>query len=207
MLKLLRALLPFGLLLAATPFLVPHLAELKTLGPLPFALCYALALVGGLPCLMLALGAGALLGPAAGLAAVLLGELLGSSACYAAGRFLGGDSVRTWAAEHPKLQWVEPLLAREGGFVVAVLHLIPVLPFNLISYACGLLRMRFPGFLLGTGVGVLPGSALAVLGADLVKEATEKGHVPPHLAALVAALLLLVVVLLLLARRHLRTRT
>lgn len=206
MLKLLRALLPFVLLLAVAPFVAPHLPQLQTMGPLPFALCYALALVGGLPCLLLALGAGALLGPVAGLAAVLLGELLGSSACYAAGRWLGGDSLRKWAAEHPKLRWVEPLLAKEGGFVVAVLHLIPVLPFNLISYACGLLRMGFPGFLLGTGIGVLPGSALAVLGADLVKEATETGHVPPHLAALVAALIILVVVLLVLARRHLRTR-
>lgn len=205
----LALLLPL-LLLAAAPLLVVHLPawtrEVHQLGPwapAAFALLYAAAMLAGLPCLPLAMGAGALFGAGVGLAAVYGGEVLGSAACYGAGRWLGGGAVREWVAAHPKLQWLEPLLRRDGGIVVGLTHLVPFLPFNLINYACGLMGLNFVSFLGWTALGVLPWSAVAVLGADLLAEVGRGGRLTPSAVALLAGLLVLIGALLVVAKRRL----
>jgi uncharacterized membrane protein YdjX (TVP38/TMEM64 family) len=120
------------------------------------------------------------------------------------GRLAGGEEVRDWAARHPRLLWLEPLLRKEGGLVVGMSHLVPGLPFNLINYCCGLMRVPFRGFLCWTALGVLPWTSLSVLGADLVAEALRGGPVRPVIVGLAAGLLVLIAVLLYLARQRLR---
>jgi uncharacterized membrane protein YdjX (TVP38/TMEM64 family) len=201
-------------LLAVAPLLVHHLPawteqvhQLGPWGPLAYAVLYAVAMLAGLPCLALALGAGALFGAGPGLAAVYGGEVLGSVGCYAAGRWLGGEAVRDWVANHPRLSWLEPLLQKEGGLVVGLSHLVPFLPFNLINYGCGLMGLPFGSFLFWTALGVLPWNAVAVLGADMLVEARRGGPLRPELLALAGGLLVLIAVLLVYARRRLKRST
>jgi len=196
-------------LLALAPLLVRHLPawteQVRQLGPwapVGYAVLYAGAMLAGLPCLPLALGAGALFGSGVGLAAVYGGEVLGSAGCYAAGRWLGGEAVRDWVATHPRLSWLEPLLQKEGGLVVGLSHMVPVLPFNLINYACGLMGLPFGSFLFWTALGVLPWNAVAVLGADMLAEVSRGGPVRLELVGLASGLLVLIVVLLVYARRR-----
>lgn len=203
-----RALLLPLLLLASAPLLLHRLPEVmqQVRHPGVFAVLYALAMVTGVPCFPLALGAGALLGAGPGVVAVLGGEMLGSALCYAGGRWLGGDAVRDWAAEHPRLRWLPALLEREGTMVVGMSHFVPVLPFNVINYACGLLKVPFAGFLFWTFAGVVPGTLLAVLGSDQVAQFSRGEPVSPVLLGALAAVAVLFGLLLLLARRRLRAR-
>lgn len=62
------------------------------------------------------------------------------------GALVGGTSLE--AADH----W----FARYGAYAVLVGRLVPVLSFDAISFASGLTRMRFSGFLLATVVGMSP---------------------------------------------------
>lgn len=46
--------------------------------------------------------------------------------------------------------------ARWGAYAVLVARLVPVVSFDLVSFAAGLTRMRFSGFILATVVGATP---------------------------------------------------
>lgn len=46
--------------------------------------------------------------------------------------------------------------AHYGAYAVLVARLVPILSFDVISYAAGLTRMRFSGFVLATVVGAAP---------------------------------------------------
>jgi uncharacterized membrane protein YdjX (TVP38/TMEM64 family) len=59
---------------------------------------------------------------------------------------VGGTSLEN--ADH----W----FARYGAYAVLVARLVPVLSFDVISFAAGLTRMRFPGFLVATVLGMSP---------------------------------------------------
>lgn len=54
------------------------------------------------------------------------------------------------------LQFADHWFARWGVYAVLVARLVPVLSFDVISYAAGLTRMRFSGFVLATLVGAAP---------------------------------------------------
>lgn len=69
------------------------------------------------------------------------------------------------------------LLQRNGGtrtsplgmaIGVSSARLVPVLPFAVVNYVCGVARVTRPAFLLGSGVGLLPGAAVySAVGAGL----------------------------------------
>ena len=57
------------------------------------------------------------------------------------------------------------------------LRLLPMVPFSLLNYAAGVARVRLPPYLVGTVLGVLPGTvAIVVLG-----DAVTGGDVNPAL--------------------------
>ena len=68
--------------------------------------------------------------------------------------------------------------ARWGAYAVLVARLVPVVSFDVVSYAAGLTRMRFPGFILATVVGMTPATFVyAYLG----------GRAPQYVWVLLAA--------------------
>jgi uncharacterized membrane protein YdjX (TVP38/TMEM64 family) len=54
------------------------------------------------------------------------------------------------------LQTADRWFARWGAYAVLVGRLVPVISFDAISFAAGLTRMRFPGFLVATIIGMSP---------------------------------------------------
>ena len=62
-----------------------------------------------------------------------------------------------------------PFDDRRGALVaVVVARLVPVLPFAMVNYSCGALRVARGPFLLGSGIGLVPGAVFyAAIGAGL----------------------------------------
>lgn len=59
-------------------------------------------------------------------------------------------------------------MERRGFLYVFVLRLIPLVSFDLLSYAAGISKVRFRSFLLATVLGMIPGTlAYSFLGASL----------------------------------------
>jgi uncharacterized membrane protein YdjX (TVP38/TMEM64 family) len=110
----------------------------------------------------LAVAGGLLFGPVLGSVYVMVGVALGSLVAFAAGRRLGRDLV----AAQPRLAGLDGWLTARGALGVAVLRLLPVAPFGLISYAFGATGIRLRSYLLGTVAGATPSTVLhASLGA------------------------------------------
>ncbi|WP_347862903.1 VTT domain-containing protein [Salimicrobium sp. PL1-032A] len=67
--------------------------------------------------------------------------------------------------------WSEKLFAQmnERGFLyIFVLRLIPIVSFDLLSYAGGIAKVRFKSFLIATVLGMIPGTfAYSFLGSSI----------------------------------------
>ncbi|MCB9681917.1 MAG: TVP38/TMEM64 family protein [Alphaproteobacteria bacterium] len=135
-------------------------------GLVVFVLIYALATVAALPVSLLTVGAGVAWGPVVGLAVVWPGAVAGATLAFVLGRTVLRTRVAPWVADHPRLARLDDRLAARGGWVVFLLRLSPVVPFNALNYALGLTRIGLGTYALATAVGILPGTAMYVyLGA------------------------------------------
>jgi uncharacterized membrane protein YdjX (TVP38/TMEM64 family) len=61
------------------------------------------------------------------------------------------------------LDRLDALLERHGVLAALVVRLIPVMPFTVLNYACGLTVMRLRHYVAGTVVGLIPGTSLFVV--------------------------------------------
>jgi uncharacterized membrane protein YdjX (TVP38/TMEM64 family) len=57
--------------------------------------------------------------------------------------------------------------------MVLLTRLSPVFPFNLLNYAYGLTRVRFVDYVLGSLIGMLPGTVMYVYLGSLITSITE----------------------------------
>ncbi len=139
-------------------------AALGPLAPAVFVLLYAGATLLPLPKNVITAVAGLAFGLVDGVLLVLPGAVLGALAAFGLGRWLGRDAVERLTGT--RVARVDALLARRGFVAILVSRLVPVLPFTGINYAAGLTAIRLRDFVLGTAIGIVPGTvAYVALGA------------------------------------------
>lgn len=166
-------------------------------GVAAFVVGYVICSLLVVPKGVLSIAAGLAWGLLPGVGLVMVGALLGAIAAFWLGRWLGRDTVARLAGKH--LDRLDDLVDRHGVAAIVVVRLIPVIPFTVINYAAGLTAIRFGPYLLGTALGIIPGTfAYVALGAY----GTEPGSW--EFAAAVAAFLALTVIGAIAARRHRR---
>lgn len=145
------------------PFSTQGLTDLATRlgvwGPIAYALLLALSVVvSQIPGVPLAIAAGALWGPWwAGLYSVA-GGFLGAMIAYYLGRTLGRDALRALTGRVVVFtkDRGEPYL----GVVIFVTRLLPVLSFDVISYAAGISGLSVRIYALATLLGMTPSTLL-----------------------------------------------
>lgn len=152
-------------------------------GPALFVALYVGLSLIPCPKALLTAAGGALFGLVPGAALALLGALVGAVISFGIGRLLGREAVDRLT--RGRLVQVDTLLRDHGLAAVLVVRLVPLVPFIAINYAAGLTGVRLRHFVLGSAVGMVPGSlAYAALGAY--------GTDPWGLAVAVTALVALV---------------
>jgi uncharacterized membrane protein YdjX (TVP38/TMEM64 family)/rhodanese-related sulfurtransferase len=177
-------------------------SALRSLGgwtPAGFVASFAAAAVLFLPGALFGLAGGALFGPVWGTVWNLTGATLGAALAFLIARYAVSDWVARRAGGRLK-QLVEGVEA-EGGRFVALMRLVPLVPFNLLNYALGLTRIRFADYAIATFVCMAPGAAAyAWLGYAGREAAAGNGGALSH-GMLGLALLALVIFLPRLVRR------
>jgi uncharacterized membrane protein YdjX (TVP38/TMEM64 family) len=157
------------------------------LGPTVFICLLALTVVvSQLPGVPLAVGAGMLWGVWPGFLFSLAGGFVGGMVAYGIGRGLGREAVYTLTGK--RVTFREGVGTRVAGVFIGVTRLVPILPFDIISYAAGISGVPFLAYAAATLVGMAPSSLLIVyMGSTLMLS------IPAALGVSVAAALVIVV--------------
>jgi uncharacterized membrane protein YdjX (TVP38/TMEM64 family) len=132
--------------------------------PLLFVLLHAVVTVTPVPRTVFTVAAGVLFGSVFGVVLAVSGTALSATLAFFLVRFIGGPFVERHA-HHRAVAWVRARLDRNGLLAMVSLRLIPAVPFSVMNYASALSGVGYPPYLLGTVLGVLPGTiGIVVLG-------------------------------------------
>lgn len=128
------------------------------LGPAVFVAAYIIATVLLVPASVLTLAAGALFGPVAGTALVSLASTAGATAAFLVSRYLARPFVEKRLEGVPSAKAVLTGVAAGGPWVIFLLRLSPLVPFNLLNYTLGLTPVGLLPYVGASWVGMLPGT-------------------------------------------------
>jgi len=140
--------------------------------PAVFLICHALITVAPIPRTVFTLAAGLLFGPLTGISVALVASTISAVLALLLVRKLGRDAV-AGRLRHGALQAVDTRLAQRGWLAVASLRLIPVVPFSVLNYCCGVSAVRLRPYVLATIVGIAPGTVAVVLLGDAITGRTS----------------------------------
>ncbi len=136
---------------------------------------------------LLTLAAGALFGLGWGLVIVSFASSLGATLAFLVSRHLLRDAVK--ARFGARMAEIDRGVAREGGFYLFTLRLVPVLPFFVINLLMGLTAMKARTFYWVSQLGMLAGTVVYVnAGTQLARLDSLAGILSPGLVASFALL-------------------
>jgi uncharacterized membrane protein YdjX (TVP38/TMEM64 family) len=165
--------------------LLRSIHDLGFIGKLIYAGILVLAVViSPIPGTPLTVAAGAVWSPwTAGIYGTL-GVFVGSLLAYFLGRTLGRSLIRVLSGKtiHLSKHRGEPYI----GWLLFFSHLLPIAPFDLMSYGAGMIRLSLPLYATATLLGTLPGTfLLAYLGASFTISPGMSGAIAVCCALLV----------------------
>lgn len=169
----LLALVVLALVVVALTLPVPSPVELRdraqSLGPwapLAFLLVHAVVTAAPFPRTTFTLGAGLLFGPWIGVPLCLLASTVSAALGFALSRRLGGRAVERLGPG--RVRALERRLSRRGLFAVLSTRLLPAIPFAPLNYTFGVTTVRWRPYLVGTAIGLIPGTTAVVVAGDAV---------------------------------------
>ncbi|QIM22273.1 TVP38/TMEM64 family protein [Phycicoccus sp. HDW14] len=139
-------------------------------GPLVFVVLHVLVTLVPVPKNLLAGIAGALFGLGAGVALAWVAAVLSAVVTFELARRLGHEAVA--AMTGPRVERVRRVLLEQGVLAVLIARLTPLVPFTVVGYGAGVSPVSRRDHLVGTAVGVLPGTvAYVAVGASAGQDA------------------------------------
>lgn len=136
------------------------------LAPVVFIVMYAFVPLVFLPASLLTAAAAILWSWNWALLFAVVGNNLCANLGFWIARTVGQERVQKLA--RGRLNGYDKKLEDGGIKSVALLRLVPVMPFTTLSYGAGFSKMRWRDFVVGHFIGTLPGTALFILLLELV---------------------------------------
>lgn len=140
-----------------------------SLAPFVFSIIYVISTIIFLPGTPLTIVGGAIFGTFLGTFYTVIGATIGATIAFLLARYLGASFVEeTLKGKYKKLYEYDKKIEENGFLVVLFLRLVPIFPFNGLNFALGLTRIKLGDYIIGTAVGIIPGSfVLAFFGGSL----------------------------------------
>jgi uncharacterized membrane protein YdjX (TVP38/TMEM64 family) len=160
-------------------------------GVFAYVLVYLARPIVLFPASVLTIVGGILFGPVVGVLVVVLAANASAMIAYGVGRLLGRSPVEDTDSGDVSLarRWSNRM--RTHSFETVLVMRLLFLPYDLVNYLAGLLRLRWLPFLLATALGSLPGTvSFVLLGASLDRVDDGLGGIDP--VALVASMVIFV---------------
>lgn len=138
-----------------------------------YGLLYFLLELVAVPAIPLTLGSGYLFGLVKGTITVSVASTLAASAAFLIARYGLRESVSNLAERYPRFQALDRAIGKEGFRFVFLLRLSPLLPFSISNYLYGLTSVNLLEYVLGSWLGMLPGTIAYVSTGSAVNALTD----------------------------------
>ena len=144
----------------------------------------AIILFPGTPLTLLS---GATLGTFWGSVVSIIGNTLGATAAFLIARFFLKDHVQNKIlVKYKSIEKYESRFLKRGLVTVIILRLIPLFPFNALNYILGVTKVSTKDYIIGTFVGIIPGTIAFVYFGEALKMLS-----PLHIVTAIIAIITL----------------
>lgn len=122
---------------------------------------------------ILAISGGLAFGLFKGFIYTMIGAIMGASLSFFIARFLGRAFIKKIIGKN--IVNIEEQMEKKGFVIILLLRMIPLFPFDVISYSAGLSKIKFRDFIFATVVGTIPGILVYTNLGDKSTEIGSKG--------------------------------
>lgn len=141
--------------------------------PLLFIAIYAIGVCLFVPGTLLGAVGAVVFGTCRGFLYVWVGAMIGASAAFFIGRYLGRDFAASLAGD--RLKKYDEGIERHGFATVLYLRLV-YFPFTLMNFGMGLTKVHFWDYFWGTALGILVGTFLFIFFVATIKDVWLSGN-------------------------------
>jgi uncharacterized membrane protein YdjX (TVP38/TMEM64 family) len=142
-----------------------------------FVLAYAGLEVLAIPAVPLTMSAGLLFGTLYGTILVSIAGTLAATVAFLIARYFARDRILKLAQNNPKFLAIDKAIGADSFRVVTLLRLSPLLPFSLGNYLYGLTSVELVPYVLGSWLGMLPGTwayvSAGAIGRAFIKQEAD----------------------------------
>lgn len=136
------------------------------LSPAVFILINVLRPFTFLPVTPFTIAGGFIFGHFYGLLLSLIGTLLSAVLTFSLSRYLFRDQIKRWLKG--RYGGADQKFESSGIFMIAAARVIPIIPFDAVSYIAGISDVTFADYVIGSLIGEFPGAfILTMLGSNL----------------------------------------
>lgn len=147
-------------------------ARQHPLAPLAVVLVFFVGSLLTVPLTVFIVATSMAFGPWLGFLYSLVAELLTALVTFFGGALLGRRYVRRLAGS--RLTRISERLARRGLLTITLLRLFPVAPFVVINAAAGASHIRLRDYMLGSTLGMIPGTLAFAVFADTLLDVLRR---------------------------------
>lgn len=130
-------------------------------GPVLYIVIYALRPLFFFPATLVSILSGFLFGPVGGVVYTVLGSNSSAMLAYGVGRYFGQGVLDVEKSSGLIQKYAQRL--RENSFEAVLIMRLIFLPYDLVHYIAGFLKIDWKAFLLATIIGTIPGTISIVL--------------------------------------------
>lgn len=145
-----------GMLKNCTPqSMKEYISSFGMLAPIIYIVMFTIVPLTLFPDAVLAVAGGMIFGLSLGTFYTIIGAVCGGTLSFFISRTFGRGLVEKLIKG--KEEWFEDGIEKRGFLFILMLRLIPLVPFDVISYGAGLSKIRYKDFVLATSIGIIPG--------------------------------------------------
>jgi len=132
-----------------------YIISFEVYAPLIYIVLFTIVPLTLFPDSILAIAGGMIFGLVNGTIYTMIGAVCGASLSFYLSRTFGQTLLKFLLGKHSNLS-IEKFKGK-GFLFILFLRLIPLIPFDIISYSAGLSEIKYKGFILATVFGIIPG--------------------------------------------------
>lgn len=156
-------------------FFIGAVEEWGVWGYVAYTLVYAGLEVFALPAIPLTMTAGAIFGQVAGTVVVQVAAIIAATIAFLISRYLARDKILSIVQKNKRFAAIDRAISQNGLKFVILLRLSPLLPLALSNYIYGLTSVDLGSYVLGSLIGMLPGTCAYVTAGHVGKAVLLEG--------------------------------